>query len=214
MGPRAEARLPQGDHVVRVLARAQLSSLFFVTLTGAPQSSDKLLSYHHERLKLQVSRRRLLGRIEHFKVITREGHGVVHALWAFPPRNRGLRDKAVFIPQRWLSDEWQRIHGAKVVDIRRVNMRNDSRRRLSRYIVSQYCGGQSGFVRSDYTSLKWLRFSIRATWEKLKCQWRYVKYRGVDFGVQCKAWESLVGTRSCVLGGHQFAIWQRELVEV
>jgi hypothetical protein len=85
---------------------------------------------------------------------------------------------------------------------------------LSRYIVSQYCGGQSGFVRSDYTTPKWLGFSIRSTWEKLKREWRYMKYRGVHFGDLCKAWENLVATRSCRLGGYQFAVWQGEFQEV
>jgi hypothetical protein len=194
--------------------QAAAYQVFFITLTGSPGSSAKLLSYHHERLKLQVSRKFLLGRIEHFKVITVEGHGVIHVLWAFPPHTRGMREKAVFIPQAWLSAEWERIHGARIVDIRRVKMSAGSGRRLSRYIVSQYCGGQSDFVRSDYTHPKWLGFSIRATWAALKQEWRIVKYRGVDFGQLCKAWEALVRSRSCLLGGYQYAIWQGKLVEV
>jgi len=189
--------------------------VFFVTLTGSPQSDAKQLSYHHERLKLSAIRKLGLPGLEHFKVITSEGHGVIHALWAIPPAQKGFRDSAVFIPQKWLSEEWLRIHGAKIVDIRRVNMANHSRRRLSRYIVSQYCSGQSGFVRSDYTRPKWLGFSIRSTWARLKREWHSLKpICGLHFGDLCKAWESLVETRSCWLGEHRFVIWPDELVEV
>jgi hypothetical protein len=189
--------------------------VFFVTLTGSPTSNAKELSYHHERLKLSVVRSRKLPGLEHFKVITIEGHGVIHTLWAIPPAQQGFRDTAVFIPQSWLSNEWERIHGAKIVDIRRVTLQAGSQRRLSRYIVSQYCGGQSGFVRSDYTRAKWLGFSIRSTWERLKRYWRDLKYtQGIDFGQLCKAWETLVKTRICRLGENQFVVWNRELHEV
>jgi len=120
---------------------------FFVTLTGAPGSDAKRLSYHHERLKLAVIRAFKVEGIEHFKVITQEGHGVIHALWAIPPAQKGVRDKAAYIPQQWLSKSWERIHGARIVDIRRITPGGKSQRNLSKYIVSQYVGGQSGFVR-------------------------------------------------------------------
>lgn len=189
--------------------------VFFVTLTGAATSDAKQLSYHHERLKMAVVRSYGLVGMEHFKVITIEGHGVIHALWAVPPAKHGFRDSAVFIPQRWLSSEWERIHGAKVVDIRRVTIGASSQRRLSRYIVSQYCGGQSGFVRSDYTHPKWLGFSIRSTWLRLKREWRSIKpICSLHFGSLCDAWDSLIRVRSCWLGKYQFVVCDAQLVEV
>lgn len=189
--------------------------VFFVTLTGAPTSNAKQLSYHHERLKLSVVRHWNLTGLEHFKVITIEGHGVIHTLWAIPPASKGFRDPAIFIPQTWLSNEWERIHSAKIVDIRRVTLQNSSQRRLSRYIVSQYCGGQSGFVRSDYTHAKWLGFSIRNTWERLKRHWRALKFtQGVDFGQLCAAWDSLVRHRLCGLGDKKFVVWLGDVCEV
>lgn len=194
---------------------AHAYQVFFVTLTGSPASNARELSYHHERIKQSVVRHFDLPSIEHFKVITVEGHGVIHALWAVPPAQQGFRDGAVFIPQQWLSGEWARIHGATIIDIRRVTMRNSSHRRLSRYIVSQYCGGQSGFVRSDYTHPKWLGFPIRATWERLKRDWRSARYAyRLDFGHLCAAWEVLVKTRSCRLGERQYAVWDGALAEV
>jgi hypothetical protein len=68
---------------------------FFVTLTGASGSQAKQLSYHHERLKRAIIRVFKDEGIEHFKVITEEGHGVVHALRAIPPTQKGVRDEEV-----------------------------------------------------------------------------------------------------------------------
>ena len=189
--------------------------VFFVTLTGAPGSDAEQLSYHHERIKLAVRRGFGFPGLEHFKVITTEGNGVVHALWAIPPAERGMRGQAAYIPQAWLSKEWERVHGARIVDIRRVSLASSSQRRISRYIVSQYCGGQSGFVRSNVTPAKWLGFPLRSTWEHLKRIYRERKhFLGVTFHDLCDAWDSLVRVRSCRLGELQLAIWDRALVEV
>ena len=70
--------------------------VFFVTLTGAPGSDAEQLSYHHERLKLAVRRGFGFPGLEHFKVITTEGNGVVHALRSLVERASSALCRAVF----------------------------------------------------------------------------------------------------------------------
>lgn len=54
--------------------------------------------------------RRRYGLFEYCKIRTPEGQGgVIHCCF-----------RGKYIPQKWLSEQWQEIHGAKIVDIREL----------------------------------------------------------------------------------------------
>jgi hypothetical protein len=61
--------------------------------------------------------------IEQFVLETTEGNGVLHMVWAW----RGAR--SFYVPQAWLSEQWEKIHGAPVVWVRKMGL---ARRRRSR----------------------------------------------------------------------------------
>lgn len=104
----------------------------FMTLTGAFKGSDADLL---RDFNLLVKRIRFeFGSFEYLRVRTGEGFGVLHVIFI-----------GSFIPQKWLSSTWSELHGAEVVDVRYYDEIND--RRFARYIVSQYLGGQSKFIR-------------------------------------------------------------------
>lgn len=145
--------------------------VFWITLTSTPDSDYSRLSEHHNHLKLQASR--LLGRpIEHVKVITGEGYGVIHVLWAIAPPRAGFRDKAQYIAHQWLQDTWLRVHGAFFVHIKRFGGKTKDQAKLSKYIISQYMGNQSAYVRADSSRLACVRFPLRKAYQQLKHIWR------------------------------------------
>jgi len=144
--------------------------VLWATLTSAPGSPNGpgVLRASFQELLRSMSRR--FGfRPEYCCVETREGHGVLHILLAARRGGRGRRKRSFFIPQDWLSSEWLRIHGAWHVNIKRVRVSNGDRRRLSGYLVAQYCGDQSGLVRFSQSrgelsfekARVWLRRLIR-----------------------------------------------------
>jgi hypothetical protein len=123
--------------------------VLWVTLTsgvGAKEGDEhrphKKLRRHMQELRRRVADRWGVPGIEYVCVETMEGNGVLHMLWA-AKADRGQ----FYIPYKWLSREWEAIHGAWNVWVARVKEGKSSTRRLSWYIVSQYCGGQDGLVR-------------------------------------------------------------------
>lgn len=52
-----------------------------------------------------------------------------------------------YLPFDWLQENWKDIHGAFHVNVKRIGGSSTDARRISRYIVSQYCGDQDGLVR-------------------------------------------------------------------
>jgi hypothetical protein len=42
--------------------------------------------------------------VESYQVITKEGNGVIHTVWAIEPKDK----EAVYIKHGWLSEEWRR----------------------------------------------------------------------------------------------------------
>lgn len=140
--------------------------LFRVDLTSAVAGSARSLTVHLKELLRRV--KRVYGYdIEFLKVQTSEGHGVLHMVWAIN------QQRAAYIPQSWLSNEWLKIHGAKIVYIKRITWRNSSKR-ISRYFISQYFAGQSAIVRMSYS---WwhLKYSIRKTFSYLRREFLGIK---------------------------------------
>lgn len=68
--------------------------IVWVQLTTAPDGDAKRLAAHHQRLRRMVGRRWGFGDIQWAEALTLEGHGVIHALWAW----KGTR--SFYVPQR------------------------------------------------------------------------------------------------------------------
>lgn len=117
-------------------------SVLWVTLTSAPDSGD--LREHWRTLRRRVVRE--FGEFSFVAVETSEGHGVLHMFWAFPRKTK--RSAPLQVPWAWLRDNWQGIHGAWNVWVRRVRYGDDSAVKLAMYAVTQYAAGQSRFVRA------------------------------------------------------------------
>ena len=83
-------------------------------------------------------------KFEYCKIETSEGNGVLHVVYF-----------GDYIPQRWLSAVWGIVHQSPIVDVRKVTRRDRADHRLARYVVAQYCSGQSRFVRHD-SSVGWV----------------------------------------------------------
>lgn len=108
--------------------------MWWVTLTSSPASPLGTL-----RRDFQVWRKRLARSVglearelAYVMVDTREGHGVLHLVLAFPP---GLGTRLDYSA---LGEWWQEIHGARQVKFLPVAEGDGSTRRLSHYLISQY----------------------------------------------------------------------------
>ena len=158
---------------------------------------------------------------------TREGHGVLHMIWAWkcPDRSR----KSFFIEFEWLQANWQDIHGAFMVNVRRIGGSTRDARRLSRYIVSQYCGDQDGLVRLSQSKpdrpMSKMREALRQTLKAMPERHEYahtISHLPPDeFATQLKktiwqafkaAWDALVRGGSCELFDIQF-VWLEDRLE-
>jgi len=149
---RAYARILMG------LKRHRGEQLRFLTLTTPEKPKRKLLDAW-KALKLRIKRLtpeklekegyiskkqrvRYYGvkktiEFSYFCVWTGEGqHGVLHILYF-----------GDYIPQAWLSDTWNELIGAKIVDIRAVKSKKIyNAKRLAAYCVAQYCAGQRYYL--------------------------------------------------------------------
>ena len=105
-----------------------------MTLTSSPSSSFGELNEHFQVLRKRI-KRKFGVRIDYIKFKTNEGYGVLHIIFV-----------GAFIPQQWLSRNWEEIHGAKIVDVREVR----GEKRLARYLISNYLVTQT-FVRMSWS---------------------------------------------------------------
>jgi len=144
---RAYHRLLSGIKRAEALGR----QLRFFTLTSSPTSDYWAINDHFQILRKRIERR-FRCRIEYWKIRTNEGHGVLHVVYT-----------GRFIPQRWLSEQWEEIHGAKVVDIRMFRFGS---KRLARYLVSNYLCKQS-FERMSW-SWRWVFRGFVSVWRAIK----------------------------------------------
>jgi len=137
----------------------------WLTLTGSLHSDGALLREHYQDLISKI-KREFGYDIVSYTVRTNEGpNGTLHCIWAIKSK------RAVWIPQDWLSAEWERIHGAKITWIRRIGAGKNDAKRLSRYVTSQYISDQSSFVSSSY-SWKKLGVAILSVWDSFKREMR------------------------------------------
>lgn len=114
--------------------------LFFIVLTSHnnPLFGMDELSRDHLELRQRVIRK--YGyQVGHFQVVTVEGFGVIHAVWAL----KGHGKNACFVDQKWMSDQWQKIHKAFIVSISRIDTQDEKQMiRAALYDSGQYIAGQ------------------------------------------------------------------------
>jgi hypothetical protein len=136
--------------------------MFRVDLTTSSKGDSKTLQRDFQYLRAEIEKK--FGfYVEYFRVETSEGFGVYHMIWAIK------WDKAVWIPQKWLSEEWEKIHGAKIVWISRMGKSYTSIKRVGRYFAVQYLAGQSSMVRISWSWWRG-RLAIGKGWQFLKSQ--------------------------------------------
>ena len=149
-------------------AKALGKNVRFITLTSSPTSKYRQINPHFQVLRKRIDRH--FGKIEYIKFRTNEGHGVLHVLYTGP-----------FIPQKWLSRNWNEIHEAKIVDIRKVK----GEKRLARYLISNYLVNQT-FVRMSW-SWGWVFRGFVGWWKK------FIKWYGYPACI--KKWTTFLGSR-------------------
>jgi hypothetical protein len=191
--------------------------MLWVMLSTAPGGEASKLAYHHKRLRQSLDRKLGFAGVEFVQVETREGHGVLHVIWAW----RGPR--SFYVPQSWLSAEWQRIHGARVVWVERLRPGDQSRKSVARYVVTQYCANQKALVRLSWS---WwgLTVALASGWESLKRlasetyrddeRKRWVRNYVRPMAEVVAAWQSLLTSGGALLGETWLEVRGRDVVEV
>lgn len=203
----------------------------WVTLTSAPGGPLARLRKDFQVLRKRVGREFGFASFEYVCVDTIEGHGVLHMIWAWADPD--TRKKASFyIAFDWLQAQWKDIHGAFHVNVKRIGNSDGDARRLSRYIVAQYCGDQDGLVRLSQSrmaiSLTRMRQALLRRLKDLPERF----YVGSEILKDCPreeldrlahkffwsefraAWDQLVRGRSCIAFGVQFCWWDNKLERV
>jgi hypothetical protein len=133
-------------------------SIIRVDLTTAPGGDPSRLGRHFEELLRRISTREK-RKVQYWRLITREGLGVIHSLLACPG------DRSLYVEHKWLSGQWRRIHGAPRVYVKRYKAGGGSKERVSKYLVSQYMAGQEAGVRLSASYRETFGFPLEATWE-------------------------------------------------
>jgi hypothetical protein len=121
----------------------QRRSIIRKDLTMANGGDPSKLSDHYEELIRRIKRKTGVKDIQYWKMTTREGNGVIHAILA--------GNESLYVDQGWLSEEWEKIHGAIIVYVKRYRGGTLSRGRVSRYLVSQYMAGQDAQAHVSWT---------------------------------------------------------------
>jgi hypothetical protein len=141
--------------------------ILWITLTSSSTSDPDKLTEHFSTLKKRIERNFGFADLEHFKVSTYEGNGVLHFFLAYKPKP-GERAKKFFIPYDWLKENWLDIHGAWDVWIKKVKNGKRSRARLSTYNASQYCADQSLLRRVSWSWKRGLGGALVRTYTEVK----------------------------------------------
>jgi hypothetical protein len=132
-------------------------SILRVDLTTAPGGDISKLGPHFEELLRRISVREK-RKVQYWRLTTREGNGVIHSLLAAPS------EKSLYVDQKWLSNQWRRIHGAPIVYVKRYRVGAESRKKVSRYLVAQYMAGQTASVRISASWQATFGFPVEETW--------------------------------------------------
>ena len=195
--------------------------VWHVTLTGSPASDGRLLTQHHKELRRRFERR-FKVKLVFYQSQTDEGpQGVIHTLWAFQQPEPGNK-----VAHAWLSQEWERLHGAYIVWLTPVEGRRRGRklsRKKAAWYMAQYTSDQHGKLR--HISWSWwdLPIALAAGWETLK---RLASESYQDEGFHwhrefvytmaevVAAWEHLLESGGAMLGDTVLEVRGRNVVEV
>lgn len=130
----------------------------FLTLTSTRGATREDMQRHFRALMARLKRRGLVTGYIQVPEYTKSGLLHKHVL---------LRGR--YIDQLVLSQMWQEIHGAKIVDIRRV--RNiHGRRQMANEMAKYMAKGTSGRYSWDWG---WVWQGFCKDWQRLKRAWRY-----------------------------------------
>lgn len=162
-------------------------SIRWITLTSSPDSPDAdKLAYNHQRLRQCVERADLayderqddyvpmshINELEHVTIRTAEGpegKGVIHTFWAWKPHS-GQHARDFYIPQSWMSGQWDRLHDASYVWIEDYGSKDyHDRGHVARYCASQYVGEHGEAL--ETVSWSWGRSlggALARTWKSVK----------------------------------------------
>jgi hypothetical protein len=143
-------------------ARGRGCQLLRMDLTTASNIDKNTLKKHFQELRRRIEKK--YGyRIEFYKIVTSEGFGVYHLILAIEWA------RAVWIPQAWLSEQWDKIHGSKIVYIRRMGNRKRDDTKVASYLCCQYLADQDKHVRVSWSWWR-SRLAIGKSWNFLKRQ--------------------------------------------
>ena len=185
-------------------------------LTTASGGDEKALRRHFQELRRRIEDELGFAELEYFCIDTIEGHGVLHTVLAY----KGQR--SFYVPHDWLKRNWLEIHGAYIVYVQAMGHTRKDKRKVSRYIATQYLADQDGAtVRMSYS---WWRSSIALgqAWKALKSQategyqdergrWHYAFTLPMSQVVA--AWEELLEGGSAMLGEKLLLVVNRTIVE-
>jgi hypothetical protein len=189
-------------------------------LTSAKCGDDVFLKRDFQELRRRIERK--FGyKIEYFKVQTSEGFGVYHMVWAIKC------DHAVWIPQEWLASEWEKIHGARVVYIKRMKKGKQDARNVASYFVAQYLSdqrdssGKGSIVRVSWSWSR-ARFAIGKAWTLFSREWRKGEHLNPFLGMtgwcmglsrfeKFASWDRILSQGWCQVGRALFTVHDRLL---
>jgi hypothetical protein len=162
-------------------------SIVRLDLTTAVGGDPGSMTKHYQTLRRRIERK-IGKRVHYWWVQTQEGNGVLHTLMA--------AEGSLYIEQEWLSKEWERIHGAYIVYIKRYKKGAYSRKKVSKYLVSQYLAGQSCTVRMGWSWKRTFNIPISKTW-KLFCK----LFKNKPFCVLLAKWQTFLRGELVDVGG-------------
>lgn len=145
-----------------------------LVLTTSPEASARNIANDFQILRKRIYRK--FGvLLSYFMVHTNEGYGVLHILY---------RSKK-YLPQKWVSNQWEDIHHSSYVYIKEVP---DSD--IARYVVTQYVANQGTSYQRCSWSQSWVQKGFVKAWQK-HLRW-YHQYRfklNLDFMDLINKWD-------------------------
>src|SRR5258706_9283389 len=169
-----------------------------VDLTSSELSCSTSLQRHFEELRRRIER--AYGfRIEFFKLKTSEGHGILHCIFACKT------GRSFYIDHEWLKIQWNDIHRASIVYVKRLRPTEADFKRIAGYLADQHHDDK--IVRVSW-SMKCLSFPITKTFKKLYRIF-YQKCHSATFHDFIMAWQDLLVHLRCVLDGVVLAVLGR-----
>ena len=162
---RAFHRAKSGAKVAQILKQP----IKHLVLTSSPEGGKRNIHTDFQTLRKRIYRK--FGvLLSYFMVYTNEGNGVLHVLY---------REKQ-YLPQQWLSNQWDEIHLSSYVYIKQPP--ND----VARYVVTQYLADQGTSFQRCSWSHSWVCRGFVKAWRAILRQtsdWKH-QYRN-EYGAWC-----------------------------